>query len=72
MGIQHLNPYLKKYTTNKAINKISLNELSGKKVVVDTSIYIYRFISEDALLENMYIYCSNNFSKNIYTNEFIR
>ena len=55
MGIQNLNSYLRKYTTDKAINKITLKELSGKKIVVDTSIYLYRFISEDALLENMYI-----------------
>ena len=58
MGIQNLNSYLRKYTTDKAINKITLKELSGKKIVVDTSIYLYRFISEDALLENMYIMIS--------------
>ena len=58
MGIQHLNPYLKKNTSHNAINKITLKELSGKRIVVDTSIYLYRFLSEDALLENMYIMIS--------------
>ena len=54
MGIQHLNAYFRKYASAKSIKKIGLNELAGKKVVIDTSIYLYRFMSEGALLENMY------------------
>ena len=33
---------------------MALNELSGRTVVVDASIFMYRFIADDALLENMY------------------
>ena len=58
MGIQHLNSYFRKYATIKAINKIGLKELSGKKIVIDASIYLYRFMTEGALLENMYIMIS--------------
>ena len=51
MGIKHLNSYLKKHCS-KGINKISLKKLSGKKIAIDTSIYLYRFIAENALIEN--------------------
>ena len=58
MGIQYLNSYLKKHTSIKAINKIGLKELSGKTIVIDASIYLYRFVSEGALMENIYIMIS--------------
>jgi flap endonuclease-1 len=32
-----------------------LSELSGKKVAVDISIYMYKFAADDTLLENMYL-----------------
>ena len=51
MGIKHLNSYLKKHCS-KGINKISLKKLSGKKIAIDTSIYLYRFLAENALIEN--------------------
>ena len=70
MGIQYLNSYLKKHTSIKAINKIGLKELSGKTIVIDASIYLYRFVSEGALLENMYIMISlfkyHNIIKRLY------
>jgi flap endonuclease-1 len=31
-----------------------LKSLANKKVVIDTSIYLYKFLGEDALIENMY------------------
>ena len=54
MGIQHLNAYFRKNATIKSIHKISLDDLNGKKVVIDASIYLYRFMTEGALLENFY------------------
>ena len=42
MGIKELNTFLLKHTTN-SIREISLMELSGKKVAIDTSIFLYRF-----------------------------
>jgi len=57
MGIKHLNKYLQ-HSCNESINQIHLSELSGKKIVVDTSIYLYRFMGEGALLENFYLMIS--------------
>jgi len=55
MGIKHLNSYIKEHANINSINKINLSSLYGKVIAIDTSIYLYKFLSEDALLENMYI-----------------
>lgn len=57
MGIKNLNKFLQQ-SCNKSINQIHLSELSGKKIVVDTSIYLYRFMGEECLLENFYLMIS--------------
>ena len=43
MGIKYLNRFLQE-NCKQSINKINLNELSGKKIVIDTSIYMYRYL----------------------------
>jgi hypothetical protein len=53
MGIKHLNQFVKKECPD-AIRNIAFAELAGKVVVVDASIYMYRFLADQALLENMY------------------
>ena len=58
MGIKHLNRFLLDNCNKKSITKIHLSKLSGKKVVIDVSIYLYKFLSENALLENMYLFIS--------------
>lgn len=58
MGIKHLNRFLLDNCNKKSITKIHLSKLSGKKVVIDVSIYLYKFLSENALLENMYLFVS--------------
>ena len=58
MGIRCLNKFLQDNCTTKSIDKIHLETLRGKTVVVDTSIYMYKFICENALLENMYLFIS--------------
>ena len=58
MGIQYLNSFLRNKTNNGSIKKIGLAWLSGKVIAIDTSIYLYRFLAEEALLENMYIMLS--------------
>ena len=50
MGIKHLNRYLQE-NCSKGIHKISLEKLNGKKIAIDTSIYLYRFIAQNALIE---------------------
>ena len=52
MGIKHLNRFLREEVQN-SIKFISLAELSGKKIAVDISIYMYKYASEGCLLENM-------------------
>ena len=53
MGIKNLNQFLRKECSD-AIKIMTLDELSGKVVVVDASIFMYRFLADNALLENMY------------------
>jgi flap endonuclease-1 len=57
MGIKHLNKYLQD-TCNESIKKIHISSLSGKKIVIDTSIYLYRFVGDGCLLENFYLMIS--------------
>lgn len=57
MGIHLLNSFLQSLYNNGS-KIINLGELSGKKIVIDTSIYLYRFKSMGGLLENMYLMCS--------------
>jgi hypothetical protein len=58
MGIKNLNRFLLDNCNKKSITKIHLSKLSGKELVIDVSIYLYKFLSEDALLENMYLFIS--------------
>ena len=54
MGIRHLNKFLREQCSNE-IKVTPLSELSGKKIAVDISIYMYKFVSEGNLMENMYL-----------------
>lgn len=58
MGIKNLNKYLYDKCSKKSISKIHLRELSDKTIVIDTSIYLYHFLGENALMENMYLFIS--------------
>jgi hypothetical protein len=57
MGIRNLNSFLRD-NASSAIKFISLSELSGKKIAVDISIYLYKFASDDNLIENIYLMLS--------------
>lgn len=54
MGIPKLNQYLRD-NCKKGIESRSLNSLRGKPIVIDASIYLYRYLSENALIENLYL-----------------
>tara|TARA_B100000900_G_C20582980_1_gene718324 strand:+ start:551 stop:1498 length:948 start_codon:yes stop_codon:yes gene_type:complete len=58
MGIPKLNKYLTERCSNKSIKKTHLSKLTGKTLVIDTSIYMYKFISHGELLEDMYLFIS--------------
>lgn len=55
MGIPKLNRYLVTACSNNTIKKKHLSSFSGKTVVVDASIYMYKFSGYNALVENMYL-----------------
>jgi len=57
MGIKYLNRFFRN-TVPSSMNFISIAELSGKKIAVDISIYLYKFASDDSLIENMYLMLS--------------
>lgn len=57
MGIRHLNKFLQQHCPG-SIKTITLSELSGKRIAIDASIYMYRFIAENGLLENIYLMIS--------------
>lgn len=51
MGVKDLNKYLKSTVSRSAIKKIPLGNLHGKKIAVDISIYLYKFIEWGNMLE---------------------
>ena len=57
MGIKHLNRFFKE-NAGESIKFISLADLSGKKIAVDISIYMYKYASDDILIENIYLMLS--------------
>ena len=57
MGIKNLNRFLKDNSAS-SIKFTKLSKLSGKKIAVDISIYMYRFASDDNLIENTYLMLS--------------
>lgn len=64
MGIRNLNSFLQKNASN-AISSIPLRDLSGKKIAVDVSIYMYKFLYHNSLIENFYLMLSIFRSHNI-------
>jgi len=60
MGIRYLNKYFREecMSKNNCIKMISLSQLSGKKIAVDISIYLYKFVGDDQLIENIYLMLS--------------
>lgn len=58
MGIKYLNRFLRDNCTKKSIRKTHLKQFANKTIVIDTSIYLYKFMSDNALIENMYLLIS--------------
>ncbi len=54
MGIPNLNRFLTNNCSSQSIGKKHLSSFSGKIIVIDASIYMYKFYSNDSLIENMY------------------
>ena len=58
MGIKQLNHFLFENCTSNAIYKTGLKQFANKTVVIDTSIYLYKFAEKNAVAENMYLMIS--------------
>lgn len=56
MGIKYLNQYLMKNCSSNAIKKTGLQEFQGKTIVVDISIYIYKFLVDGQYMEHLYLF----------------
>lgn len=54
MGIKNLNSFLRD-NCPESIKCTSLADLSGKKIAVDISIYVYKYTGDDSLVENIYL-----------------
>jgi 5'-3' exonuclease len=54
MGIRCLNRFIQNRCATTS-SRVHLKEFTGKRIAVDTSIYMYRYSGEGALLENMYL-----------------
>lgn len=54
MGIRYLNKFLKE-NAKKSIKIAHLSEFSGKKIAIDISIYMYKFVADGTLIENIYL-----------------
>jgi len=65
MGIRLLNSFINS-SKSSGIREISLQELAGKKVVVDASIYMYRFKASGCLVESLFLMCSVFRAHNIH------
>ena len=57
MGIRNLNRHLRDNCPD-SIRCMNMADLSGKRIAVDISIYLYKYETENALLENMYVMLS--------------
>ena len=57
MGIRYLNKYIVEHCKD-SIQTIHLCDLYGKTIVVDVSIYLYKYLMSNSLVENMYLMLS--------------
>tara|TARA_B100001173_G_scaffold203162_1_gene175246 strand:+ start:1014 stop:1991 length:978 start_codon:yes stop_codon:yes gene_type:complete len=58
MGIKQLNRYIVEKCKKSSICKQKMEILRDKTVVIDTSIYMYKYHAQNALIENFYLLLS--------------
>jgi len=58
MGIRQLNHFLTENCTQNAIRKLHLKQIAGNSLVIDTSIYLYKFAENSSVAENIYLMIS--------------
>ena len=57
MGVKLLSKLLKTQCYDET-KQIHLSSLFGKKICIDVSIYLYRYKSQNTLIESFYLMCS--------------
>jgi 5'-3' exonuclease len=57
MGVRFLNTLIKRRAPC-ALKYVSLSQYSGKTIVIDTSIYIHKYLASNSLMESMYFMIS--------------
>ena len=57
MGIRYLNKYIVEHC-KESITPIHISNLNGKNIVIDISIYLYKYLMSNTLVENMYLMLS--------------
>lgn len=58
MGIKDLNQYILKHCTANSIKKLQFADIKRKTVVIDISIYLYKFMSDGNFMEHLYTFLS--------------
>ena len=58
MGIKSLNRFLADNCSTYSISKMHLSEIANRTLIIDTSIYLYKFMEKQSLLENIYLMIS--------------
>lgn len=58
MGIKNFNKFLRQQCTKQAIRRMTFESFKGKSIVIDTSIFLYRFKKKHALVECMFLMMS--------------
>jgi flap endonuclease-1 len=58
MGIKNLNKLLKQYCTNASIQNITFQQLANTRIAIDASIYMYKYIEKEELVEKMHLMIS--------------
>ena len=53
MGVRYLNTLIKRLTPG-GLKPVQLCDFSGKRIVIDTSIYLHKFLAANSLVESMY------------------
>ena len=66
MGVKMLNTFIKARCNNlQCLKKIQLSDLRDKCIVVDTSIYMYKYTIDNSIYEGFYNMCSIFYKYNI-------
>ena len=58
MGVKYLNGYFTYNCSKNAIYKTNIEQWKDKTIVVDTSIYLYKFLTDGSFIEQLYLFLS--------------